>query len=55
MWLQPRHAHLAARGSFIELDGVIQAGPAPRFSRDQTRPRSGVREAVPIARNRASG
>jgi alpha-methylacyl-CoA racemase len=46
----PRHAHLAARGSFFELDGVIQAGPAPRFSRDHTHPRSGVRDAVPIAR-----
>jgi len=46
----PRHAHLAARGSFIELDGVIQAGPAPRFSRDETHPHLGVREAVPIAR-----
>jgi alpha-methylacyl-CoA racemase len=46
----PRHAHLAARGCFIELDGVIQAGPAPRFSRDETHPRLGVREAVPIAR-----
>ena len=46
----PRHAHLAARGSFIELDGVVQAGPAPRFSRDETHPHAGVREAVPIAR-----
>jgi len=45
----PRHAHLAARGCFIELDGVIQAGPAPRFSRDETHPRAGVRKAVPIA------
>jgi alpha-methylacyl-CoA racemase len=45
----PRHAHLAARGCFIELDGVIQAGLAPRFSRDETQPRSGAREAVPIA------
>jgi len=28
-----RHPHLAARGTFIELDGVRQPGPAPRFSR----------------------
>lgn len=27
------HAHLRARGSFIELGGVVQAAPAPRFSR----------------------
>jgi alpha-methylacyl-CoA racemase len=31
----PRHAHAAARGSFIDLDGVPQAAPAPRFSRSQ--------------------
>jgi len=29
----PAHPHLAARGTFIELDGVRQPGPAPRFSR----------------------
>ena len=29
----PRHPHNIARGTFIELDGVIQPGPAPRFSR----------------------
>lgn len=27
------HPHLAARGTFIEIDGVVQAAPAPRFSR----------------------
>ena len=26
------HPHLAARGTFIDLDGVIQPAPAPRFS-----------------------
>jgi crotonobetainyl-CoA:carnitine CoA-transferase CaiB-like acyl-CoA transferase len=26
------HPHLAARGVFAERDGVLQAGPAPRFS-----------------------
>jgi alpha-methylacyl-CoA racemase len=50
----PRHPHLAARGSFIELDGVVQSGAVPRFSRDETRPRAGVREPVPIARAVAS-
>jgi alpha-methylacyl-CoA racemase len=29
----PGHPHNAARGSFIELDGVVQPAPAPRFSR----------------------
>jgi len=29
----PRHPHNAARGSFIEIDGVTQPAPAPRFSR----------------------
>ncbi|HEV7756299.1 MAG TPA: CaiB/BaiF CoA-transferase family protein [Mycobacteriales bacterium] len=27
------HPHLAARGTLTELDGVLQAAPAPRFSR----------------------
>jgi alpha-methylacyl-CoA racemase len=29
----PHHPHNLARGSFIEVDGVAQPGPAPRFSR----------------------
>jgi crotonobetainyl-CoA:carnitine CoA-transferase CaiB-like acyl-CoA transferase len=28
----PRHAHLAARGTFVEIDGIVQPAPAPRFS-----------------------
>lgn len=32
----PRHPHLAARQTFIDVDGVTQPAPAPRFSR--TRP-----------------
>ncbi len=27
------HPHLVARGTLIEVDGVVQAAPAPRFSR----------------------
>jgi alpha-methylacyl-CoA racemase len=27
----PQHEHLAARRTFIELDGVVQPAPAPRF------------------------
>jgi alpha-methylacyl-CoA racemase len=29
----PRHPHNSARKTFIEVDGVVQPGPAPRFSR----------------------
>jgi len=29
----PHHPHLAARGTFVEADGVVQPAPAPRFSR----------------------
>jgi alpha-methylacyl-CoA racemase len=29
----PRHPHNVARGTFIEVDGVVQPAPAPRFSR----------------------
>ena len=45
----PRHAHLAERGSFIQVDGVTQTAAAPRFSRDAAHVRGGVREPVPIA------
>ncbi len=29
----PKHAHNVARGAFVEIDGVTQPAPAPRFSR----------------------
>ncbi|MNQ86182.1 CoA-transferase family III [compost metagenome] len=29
----PAHPHLQARGTFIEVEGVVQPAPAPRFSR----------------------
>ncbi|WPC67961.1 CaiB/BaiF CoA-transferase family protein [Rhodoferax ferrireducens] len=29
----PRHPHNAARATFLELDGVLQPAPAPRFDR----------------------
>ena len=29
----PRHEHNATRGTFVEIDGIEQPGPAPRFSR----------------------
>jgi alpha-methylacyl-CoA racemase len=28
----PRHPHNAERGTFIEVDGIVQPAPAPRFS-----------------------
>ncbi|MEX3958924.1 CaiB/BaiF CoA transferase family protein [Trinickia sp. EG282A] len=28
----PEHPHLKARGTFIEIDGIVQPAPAPRFS-----------------------
>jgi crotonobetainyl-CoA:carnitine CoA-transferase CaiB-like acyl-CoA transferase len=28
-----RHPHLQARGTLVEIDGIVQAAPAPRFSR----------------------
>ena len=28
----PKHAHNAARQTFVEIEGVIQPAPAPRFS-----------------------
>jgi alpha-methylacyl-CoA racemase len=29
----PHHPHNVARGSFVDVDGIMQPGPAPRFSR----------------------
>jgi crotonobetainyl-CoA:carnitine CoA-transferase CaiB-like acyl-CoA transferase len=29
----PRHPHALSRSSFVEVDGVVQPAPAPRFSR----------------------
>lgn len=32
-WEAHEHPHNAARGTFVEVGGVVQPGPAPRFSR----------------------
>lgn len=37
------HPHMAARGTYLAVDGVVQPAPAPRFSR--SRPASVVRES----------
>lgn len=37
----PTHPHAVARSAYVEVDGVVQPGPAPRFSRsvpDRPRP-----------------
>jgi alpha-methylacyl-CoA racemase len=34
----PDHPHNRARAAFVELDGVRQPAPAPRFSRTQLAP-----------------
>jgi len=41
----PRHPHLAARDMFIDVDGITQPAPAPRFSR--TRPAAPSSPALP--------
>ena len=37
------HPHLRERGTLVTVDGVLQAGPAPRFSRTPPPPPSGNR------------
>jgi alpha-methylacyl-CoA racemase len=39
----PAHPHLAARGTFVDRDGLVQPGPAPRFSRTPGAVRGGPR------------
>jgi alpha-methylacyl-CoA racemase len=31
----PQHPHNVARGTFLEIDGVFQPAPAPKFSRSE--------------------
>ncbi|MBR0641698.1 CaiB/BaiF CoA transferase family protein [Plastoroseomonas hellenica] len=65
-----RHPHMRARGTYIEVDGVVQPAPAPRFSRtvpdvpsppqaadpaDAEAVLEGWLEAEEIARLRAAG
>jgi alpha-methylacyl-CoA racemase len=33
-----QHPHLAARGTYVTVDGLLQAAPAPRFDRTPTDP-----------------
>ncbi|OBB92603.1 CaiB/BaiF CoA-transferase family protein [Mycobacterium sp. 852002-40037_SCH5390672] len=41
----PRHPHNVARQTFVELDGITQPAPAPRFSR--TRPATPASPSLP--------
>jgi alpha-methylacyl-CoA racemase len=34
----PRHRHAQARGAFVDVGGVVQPAPAPRFSRSRPTP-----------------
>jgi len=42
----PEHPHLAARGTFVDLDGARQPAPAPRFSRTPSVARRTTRIAL---------
>jgi alpha-methylacyl-CoA racemase len=44
----PAHEHMAARGAFVEIDGILQPQAAPRFSRTpgQARPRPASADAL---------
>ena len=39
----PDHPHNTARGTFVEVDGVVQPAPAPRFSRTRAEVSHGAR------------
>jgi alpha-methylacyl-CoA racemase len=39
----PEHPHNVHRGTFVEVDGVVQPAPAPRFSRTQAQIAHGAR------------
>jgi alpha-methylacyl-CoA racemase len=41
----PNHPHNAARKTFVEIDGVMQPAPAPRFSRSEPEVAHGPRPA----------
>jgi len=40
----PRHAANVARNTYVEVDGLVQPAPAPRFSRTPAEVRHGARE-----------
>ena len=42
-----RHPHMVARGTYLDVDGTAQPGPAPRFSRTKPAPPTPPQEADP--------
>jgi alpha-methylacyl-CoA racemase len=44
-WEAHEHPHNRHRGTFVEVDGVVQPGPAPRFSRTP----GAVQRPAPVA------
>ncbi|MFO0996794.1 MAG: CaiB/BaiF CoA-transferase family protein [Alphaproteobacteria bacterium] len=40
----PNHPHNKARGSFVEIDGIVQPAPAPKFSRTKSAVQRGPAE-----------
>ena len=44
------HEHARARGSYVELDGIRQPGPAPRFSRTPSEARQAPSDSVAAVR-----
>jgi alpha-methylacyl-CoA racemase len=52
----PQHAHNHARGTYVDIDGVVQPAPAPRFSRTAAdMPRAAGHPASPADVLRAWG
>lgn len=43
------HPHAVARGGFVEVDGVVQPAPAPRFSRTPPDPPTPAEPLAPVA------
>lgn len=43
VWEAPNHPHNVARNAFVELDGITQPAPSPRFSRTVPEVRHGAR------------
>lgn len=41
----PKHPHNVARETFVEVDGIVQPAPAPRFSRTEARISHGASDA----------
>ena len=53
-WEAHEHPHHVARGSFVEVDGIVQPAPAPRFSRSAVlAPRSIDADGRDVARTLA--